>query len=253
MATAVRIRRTRSPPVSSIESLPKCFADDDTYSACGSSRRTSRLALAQINPTVGAVAENAALISEWIARARDEGADLVLFAELCLPGYPAEDLYLKRHFLQANADALEELAAEVEGIAALVGFAEPRTRVGDRAARSTRRSPRAAHNSLALLRDGEVELVYRKQRLPNYAVFDEQRYFEPGTEPVVVEIAGTQVGLTICEDVWEPGPPASAEAEMGAELIVCASGVAVLPRQARATARRCSPAAPASTARRSRS
>ena len=182
-----------------------------------------RLALAQINPTVGAVGENAALIAAWLERASDEGADLVLFPELSLPGYPAEDLYLKRHFLQANAAALDELAAQVSGIAALVGFAEPRVASGD-AHPFDAPAPRAAHNALALLRDGRVDAVYRKQRLPNYAVFDEQRYFEPGAEPVVVEVAGAQVGLTICEDVWEPGPPASVEAERGAELIVCPSG-----------------------------
>ena len=85
-----------------------------------------RLALAQVNPTVGAVAENAALIADWIARARDEGAELVLFPELSIPGYPAEDLYLKRHFLEANAAALSDLAAAAAGIDVLVGFAEPR-------------------------------------------------------------------------------------------------------------------------------
>jgi NAD+ synthetase len=181
-----------------------------------------RLALAQINPTVGAVAENAALIRDWIGRAREEGADVVLFPELCLPGYPAEDLYLKRHFLRANADALEDLAAAATGIDVLVGFAEPRAVSGDPHPFDAP-APRQAHNALALLRGGTVEAVYRKQRLPNYAVFDEQRYFEPGTEPVVAEIAGMPVGLTICEDVWEPGPPASVEAEMGAALIVCPS------------------------------
>ncbi|MDQ3729125.1 MAG: NAD+ synthase [Actinomycetota bacterium] len=182
-----------------------------------------KLALSQINPTVGAVSENAALISAGIARARDEGADLVVFGELCLSGYPAEDLYLKRHFLARCADELAGLAEGVEGIAALIGFPEVRAasagpHVGDAP------RPRRAHNSLALLRDGKIEAVYRKQRLPNYGVFDERRYFEPGTEPLVVDIAGTRVGLTICEDAWEPGPPASAEAELGADLIVNASG-----------------------------
>jgi NAD+ synthase (glutamine-hydrolysing) len=182
-----------------------------------------RVALAQINPTVGAVDENAALVREGITRAKGEGADLVVFGELCISGYPAEDLYLKRHFLSRCADKVRELAAEVEGIAVLVGFPEPRVASADPAAGDAPR-PRPAHNALALLRDGEVETIYRKQRLPNYAVFDERRYFEPGIEPVVVEIGGVRVGLTICEDAWEPGPPATAEAEMGAELIVNASG-----------------------------
>ncbi len=163
------------------------------------------------------------MVRSGIARARDEGADLVLFGELCISGYPAEDLYLKRHFLSRCAEELQAIAAETQGIAALVGFPEPRGAGGEEGADDAPR-PRQAHNSLALLRNGKVEVVYRKQRLPNYSVFDERRYFEPGTEPVVVDVAGIRVGLTICEDAWEPGPPASAEAEMGAELIVNASG-----------------------------
>ena len=151
-----------------------------------------KLALAQVNPTVGAVAENATLISAGIARARDEGADLVVFGELCLSGYPAEDLYLKRHFLARCADELAGLAEGVEGIAALVGFPEVRAASADPHAGDAPR-PRHAHNSLALLRDGKIEAVYRKQRLPNYAVFDERRYFERGTEPMVIEVAGTRV------------------------------------------------------------
>ena len=182
-----------------------------------------KLALAQINPTVGAVADNAALVAEGIRRAKEEGADLVVFGELCLSGYPAEDLYLKRHFLARCAEELGRIAADVEGIAALVGFPE-RSATPDDPHLPDAPRPRNAHNSLALLRDGRVETIYRKQRLPNYAVFDERRYFEPGTEPVVVEVAGMRVGLTICEDVWEPGPPASAEAELGAQVIVNASG-----------------------------
>ncbi|HEX5990588.1 MAG TPA: NAD+ synthase [Solirubrobacterales bacterium] len=174
-----------------------------------------RLALAQINPTVGDVAGNAAKVAEWIARAREEGAELVIFPELCIPGYPAEDLYLKRHFLRANQEAVEGLAAAAQGITALVGFAEP---VEDEV------DPRRAYNSTAVLADGRVEAVYRKNRLPNYAVFDEQRYFVPGDEPMTIAAGGLTVGLTICEDVWVPGPPAQAEAEAGARLIANPSG-----------------------------
>ena len=130
-----------------------------------------RIALAQINPTVGDIDGNAAKIAEWIARAAAEGADLAIFPELCLPGYPAEDLYLKRHFIEANRAAVEELARGVGEIVALVGFAEPAEGGGDF---------RHAHNSLAVLSRGELRGVYRKNRLPNYAVFDEQRYFIPG-------------------------------------------------------------------------
>ena len=182
-----------------------------------------KIALAQVNPTVGAIEANAEMVRQGIVRAKDEGADLVVFGELCLSGYPAEDLYLKRHFLARCADELNALAAETSGIAALVGFPEPRHASAEPPGEDAPR-PRRAHNSLALLRDGGVETVYRKQRLPNYAVFDERRYFEPGTAPVVVEVAGRWVGLTICEDVWEPGPPASEEAKLGADLIVNASG-----------------------------
>jgi NAD+ synthase (glutamine-hydrolysing) len=174
-----------------------------------------RVALAQIDPTVGDVAGNAAKAREWIERARDEGAELVILPELCIPGYPAEDLYLKRHFLRANQLAVEELAASVEGITALVGFAEPVADPTD---------ARHAYNSIAVLADGRVQRVYRKNRLPNYAVFDEQRYFVPGAEPISIEVGGLGVGLTICEDVWQPGPPAQAEAEAGARLIANPSG-----------------------------
>jgi NAD+ synthase (glutamine-hydrolysing) len=174
-----------------------------------------RIALAQINPTVGDIDGNAAKIAEWIGRAQAEGAELVIFPELCVPGYPAEDLYLKRHFIEANQRAVEELARGVNGIVALVGFAEPAAADGE---------GRHAHNSLAVLADGGVREIYRKNRLPNYAVFDEQRYFIPGEEPTTIAVGDQQVGLTVCEDVWAPGPPASSEAAAGASLIANPSG-----------------------------
>ncbi|MDQ2630375.1 MAG: NAD+ synthase [Actinomycetota bacterium] len=174
-----------------------------------------RVALAQINPTVGDVDGNAAKVAEWIDSAREAGAELVIFPELCIPGYPAEDLYLKRHFLRANQGAVEELAAKTQGITALVGFAEPVEGGGDF---------RHAYNSTAVLADGAIAAVYRKNRLPNYAVFDEQRYFIPAEEPMTIEVGGLEVGLTICEDVWAPGPPAEVEAERGAQLIANPSG-----------------------------
>ena len=119
---------------------------------------------------------------------------------------------------------MSRLAADAEGIAVLVGFPEPRPATRGSAGRDASTPAARAQLRSLCFANGKVEAVYRKQRLPNYAVFDERRYFEPGTDPVVVEMAGMTVGLTICEDVWEPGPPASAEAEMGAELIVNASG-----------------------------
>jgi len=174
-----------------------------------------RIALAQIDPTVGDIEGNAAKVADWIGRAASESANLVIFPELCIPGYPAEDLYLKRHFADASRAAVEELARGVGDAVVLVGFAEPAAAGADH---------RQAHNSLAVLAAGEVRAIYRKNRLPNYAVFDEQRYFIPGSEPATIEVAGAQVGLTICEDLWEEGPPASSEASAGAELIANPSG-----------------------------
>jgi NAD+ synthase (glutamine-hydrolysing) len=165
---------------------------------------TLRIALAQVNPTVGDIEDNAELISSWIGRAGEAGAQLVVFPEQTITGYPAEDLWLKPHFLAAAWEALEEVAVGVAGIVALVGFPE---------------RDAATYNSVAVLGDGRVAAVYRKILLPNYGVFDERRYFEPGDTPALIEITGARVGLTICEDIWYPGPPASVEALAGASLI----------------------------------
>jgi NAD+ synthase (glutamine-hydrolysing) len=167
-----------------------------------------RLALAQINSRVGDIERNAEKIVEQIARARDAGAELVLFPELAVTGYPPEDLLLKEHFLQAAAEAVSELAREAEGIVVLVGFPE---RADD------------VHNALAVLAEGERKAVYRKSVLPNYGVFDEQRYFQVGDGGAVLELGDARLGLTICEDIWTPGPPASDEALAGAPLILNAS------------------------------
>ena len=164
-----------------------------------------RAALAQIDATVGDIPGNAAKIAESIRGARDAGAALVVFPELALTGYPPEDLLIKTHFLDRAGAALEELAAEAQGIVALVGFPE---RADD------------VYNSAAVLADGRVAAVYRKVHLPNYGVFDEQRYFQAGTEPALIELNGVTIGLTVCEDIWEPGPPASTEALAGAQVIV---------------------------------
>ena len=168
-----------------------------------------RLALAQINPTVGAIAANTELIAGSIADAKAAGADIVLLPELAVTGYPPEDLLLKRHFLDAADQALEDLAAGAEGIVALVGC--PHRRDG-------------LHNGLAVLADGGVRAIYRKVLLPNYGVFDERRYFEPGPSGELIEVNGIAIGLTICEDVWFAGPPISSEAEAGAALVLNASG-----------------------------
>jgi NAD+ synthase (glutamine-hydrolysing) len=164
-----------------------------------------KVALAQINPTVGDIPGNARKIGEHIAAARDEGAALVVFPELTLSGYPPEDLLLKTSFLERAAGALQELAAQTRGIVALVGFPE---------------SAEDVYNAAAVLADGEVAAIYRKMYLPNYGVFDEQRYFQSGAEAGIFELNGVPIGITICEDIWEPGPPAMTEALAGAQVIV---------------------------------
>jgi NAD+ synthase (glutamine-hydrolysing) len=185
-----------------------------------------RLALAQIDPTVGDIEGNSRLISESIDQARDRGAQLVLLPELCLSGYPPEDLVLRRDFLDAVREALEALAAEVEGIVALVGFPErmerPPSELEDFDPLIDPPPP-PAYNSLAVLAEGDVRGIYRKCDLPNYGVFDERRYFEPGIEPALIEIDGSLVGLTVCEDIWHPGSPEEDEVAAGARLVVNSS------------------------------
>jgi NAD+ synthase (glutamine-hydrolysing) len=164
-----------------------------------------RVALAQINTTVGDIDGNSHKIVDSLAEARRRGAQLVVFPELAVNGYPPEDLLLKTHFLAAGRRALDEIAASVEDMVALVGFAE---HAGD------------VYNSLAVIGDGRMQGIYRKMFLPNYGVFDEQRYFQIGETPGLARLNGTTLGLTICEDIWEPGPPATDEALAGAEVIV---------------------------------
>jgi NAD+ synthase (glutamine-hydrolysing) len=167
-----------------------------------------RVALAQIDTTVGDLAGNEARIRSSLARARDAGASLVVFPELTITGYPPEDLLLRESFLRDARATLERVAAEVHGIVALVGFPE---RVED------------VYNATAVLADGAIRAVYRKVYLPNYGVFDEQRYFQSGPGGATFQLGEVGVGLTICEDVWEPGPPASEEALAGATVLVNSS------------------------------
>jgi NAD+ synthase (glutamine-hydrolysing) len=164
-----------------------------------------RIALAQIDTTVGDIAGNVAKVQEHIARARHQGAELVVFPELAVTGYPPEDLLLKEHFLSDARAAVERLAAETKDIVALVGFPE---RAED------------VYNAAAVLAEGEVRGIYRKTYLPNYGVFDEERYFQSGARGAMIEVGDVAVGLTICEDIWEPGTPLSDEALAGATVIV---------------------------------
>src|SRR5271165_6553518 len=164
-----------------------------------------RLALCQLNATVGDIGANAELIRSGVEAARDVDADLVLFGELALTGYPPEDLLLREHFLADARSALEGLAAETHGVVAVVGFPERGEDV---------------YNAAAVLVDGAVHAIYRKMHLPNYGVFDERRYFQSGPAGAVLPVGTHRVGLTICEDIWEPGPPATEESLAGATLIV---------------------------------
>ncbi|MFI5005516.1 MAG: NAD+ synthase [Solirubrobacterales bacterium] len=159
-----------------------------------------------MNATVGDIAGNARRIRAGIDEARAAGAQLVLFGELALTGYPPEDLLLREHFLDDARTALEQLAGETEGIVAVVGFPE--------------RQAREVYNAAAVLADNVVRSIYRKVHLPNYGVFDEQRYFKAGHTGAVTDVAGHSVGLTICEDLWRPGAPAAEEARAGAKLIL---------------------------------
>src|SRR5262245_28101356 len=164
-----------------------------------------RLALAQINTVVGDLDGNRELILSRLAEARDRGAGVVLFPELAVTGYPPEDLLLRPGFVRAAEASLHEIAAETRDVVALVGFPRFDTDL---------------YNACAVCADGEVKAVYRKRFLPNYGVFDEDRYFAPGRDLLLLEVGETRVGITICEDMWQPGPPATDLALAGAELLV---------------------------------
>jgi NAD+ synthase (glutamine-hydrolysing) len=164
------------------------------------------VAAAQINPVVGDVDGNAERVLEAYEAAAAEGCDLVVFPELTVTGYPPEDLLLKPAFVAAAAEMIAKLAARTGACAAVIGFPEP---VGDQ-----------LYNAAAVCAQGRVLGVYRKQLLPNYAVFDEQRYFTASTDAgPIFEIGGVQIAVSICEDAWSP-EPISEMVAAGAELIV---------------------------------
>jgi NAD+ synthase (glutamine-hydrolysing) len=164
-----------------------------------------RLALAQINTVVGDLEGNRTLILDRLEEARAGGAELVLFPELAVTGYPPEDLLLRPGFIKAAELSVRQIAAETTGIAALVGVPHF---AGD------------LYNACAVCAEGEVKAVYRKRFLPNYGVFDEERYFASGHDLVLLRLGEALVGVTICEDMWQPGPPATDLALAGAQLLV---------------------------------
>ncbi len=151
-----------------------------------------KIALAQTNPIIGDIERNIAKACEFISRARSEGAELVVFGELSIVGYPPRDLLRKERFVSDSVSAVETLARQCKGIAALVGFVRPNPDAG-----------RRLQNAAALLADGEIRHIHVKTLLPTYDVFDETRYFEPGQQSGCIEIAGRRVGLSICEDLWD--------------------------------------------------
>ncbi|HLW15835.1 MAG TPA: NAD+ synthase [Actinomycetota bacterium] len=169
--------------------------------------RALRVALAQVNPIVGDLSGNAALIKEWCARATDAGADVVAFPELAVTGYPPEDLLLKPSFIKQNLATVRDLAKVLKGPAAVIGFVD-RDEVG------------RLYNAAAVISGGRVRGVYHKQELPNYGVFDEKRYFAEGDELPLFVIRGIQIGVTVCEDAWIGDGPVQGVARYGAEVVL---------------------------------
>ncbi len=168
-----------------------------------------RIALAQVNPTVGDLVGNTRLVLEWIDRAKVAGADIVCFPELALTGYPPEDLVLKPSFVRDNIGQLKSIAKATSDISAVVGFVDEE---GD------------IFNAAAFLHGGEIKAIFHKVFLPNYGVFDEKRYFEPGHRCPIVELDGVRIGLSVCEDCWFPSGPMAWEAHHGAEVLINING-----------------------------
>jgi NAD+ synthase (glutamine-hydrolysing) len=167
--------------------------------------RRFRIALAQVNPTVGDLDGNVARIRAGLEQARALGAQLVAFPELAVTGYPPEDLLFKSGFVEANLSALDDVARATTGLTAVVGFVDKRDDI---------------FNAAAVLHDGRLAGVYHKQYLPNYGVFDENRYFQAGTTAPVFALGETSFAVNICEDIWYPTGPTTRQALAGAELVV---------------------------------
>ena len=187
-----------------------------------------RIALAQMNATVGDLPGNRDKIIETIRCAAQQGAELVAFPELALTGYPPEDLLLKPSFIRDNLAALEEIAQATEDIVAIVGCIDRDDDI---------------FNAAAVLYRGKVVHLYHKQFLPTYGVFDEDRYFRPGREAPVLRLGEVSLGVNICEDIWYAVGPTNAQALAGAEVIVNINASPTPTRKPR-FARRCSRRAP---------
>ena len=163
--------------------------------------KTVRIAFAQINPTVGAIAKNTEHILAYIKKAQHKHANIILFPELAITGYPPEDLVLRDDFIEANLRGLRKIAAASKDLLVVTGFIE--------------KISNSIHNSAAVCAGGELVTTYQKICLPNYGVFDERRYFIPGSKPVVLEWEGLKIGINVCEDIWTEAPVAEFEASVG--------------------------------------
>lgn len=180
-----------------------------------------RIALAQLNPTVGDLVANAAALADAYDAAVRRGADLVIGGELGLTGYPPDDLLLKPSFVAATTEQLATLARHAGEIPLLVGFPEDvRDDAGPTGIVSEDAVPQGLANAAAVLRDGRVADVYRKRRIPNYGVFDEARYFRGGTRAVTVDVAGAAAALSVCEDLWGDGGPIAEATAAGARVVL---------------------------------
>ena len=166
-----------------------------------------KISLAQINPTVGDLAGNTRKILEYTAQAQKAGAELVVFPELAVCGYPPEDLLLKKHFVADNIKALDALAKKIRGVSVITGFVD-----SDSAGK--------IYNAAAMISDGKLQDVYYKQELPNYGVFDEKRYFSIGKNSGILTVKGVKIGISICEDIWIDGAVYQAQAKAGAKVLI---------------------------------
>ncbi|MEK6689697.1 MAG: NAD+ synthase [Nitrospirota bacterium] len=176
-----------------------------------------RIALAQINPTVGDLTGNIKKIVDYIKKAKKSGAHLVVFPELAITGYPPEDLLLKPHFIKDNFKALKEVQGYTKGITAIVGFV-------DKKSDSSLKDRTGIYNAAAIMNNRKLIDIYHKVLLPNYGVFDEFRYFRPGKRYPVYFFNGILIGVNICEDIWFPDGPTKFQAKAGAKLIINING-----------------------------
>ncbi|MHC1600151.1 MAG: NAD+ synthase [Candidatus Methanospirareceae archaeon] len=180
-----------------------------------------KVALAQLNATVGDIDGNTENIVEYIKKARENGADLVMFPELAITGYPPKDLLLKPSFIEANKRALERIIAETKDIAVIVGFVDYSDIPPAKNAYDTSvLSKKTLYNAAALIRNGQMIGIQHKMHLSNYDVFDEKRYFKPATESAIFELDGLKLGINICEDIRVDNGPAEIQAKLGADFIV---------------------------------